>query len=345
MPSIPMCSTDSVIVSRTLARAGLMTILVTVAVGIIPSRDCWAAGWQAVLRKAAKVADDVPLNKTDDVAKRLAKSDVVRESLEKQLRQSGELVGSIDDAARTAAVARRLKQSAGGFDPALVKQLDELVGAEKSAALILVEGGQRVSTAVPDIVRRGQFLQRGGAETVAAIGLFGDDAATAALKLVAALQAGKLVSPKGLRPATVADLGKLLIEGGDGSWKFVSRKILPHWDKWLVGGALAAFLIDPKGFVNATGDLTEAGARRVTELAGEALSRAITGVAQGSGNATQKNGGAIWTSYFTEWRNGIAAAIGTLAVVVLVFPRPRGWLWNGLRRLLVARPNSATNQR
>jgi len=340
-----MFSHDSVIAFRTFARAALMTILVTAAVGLISSRDCRASGWQAVLRKAVKVADDVPLNKTDDVAKRLAKSDVVRESLEKQLRQSGELVGSIDDVARTAAIARRLKQSASGFDPSFVKQLDELVGAEKSAALILIEGGQRVSTAVPDIVRRGQFLQRGGAETVAAIGLFGDDAATAALKLDAAIQAGKLISPKGLRPATVADLGKLLVEGGEGSWKFVSTKILPHWDKWLVGGALAAFLIDPEGFINVTGDLTEAGACRLTELVGEGLSRAITGVAQGSGDATQKIGGAIWTSYFTEWRKGLAAAIGTLAFVVLVFPRPRGWLWNGLRRLLVARPNSETNQR
>jgi len=322
-----------------------MTILVTASVGLIPSRDCRAGGWQAVLRKAVKVADDVPLNKTDDVATRLAKSDVVRESLERQLRQSGELVGSIDDVARTAAIARRLKRSASGFDPSFIKQLDELVGAEKSAALILIEGGQRVSTAVPDIVRRGQFLQRGGAETVAAIGLFGDDAATAALKLDAAIKAGKLISPKGLRPATVADLGKLLVEGGEGSWKFVSTKILPHWDKWLVGGALAAFLIDPEGFINVTGDLTEADTRRLTELVGEALSRAITGVAQGSGDATQKIGGAIWTSYFTEWRKGLAAAIGTLAFVVLVFPRPRGWLWSGLRRLLVARPNSETNQR
>jgi len=299
-----------------------------------------AASWNSVLRRAAKVADDVPLKQTDEVAEQLARSPLAREALEKQLRRAGDLPagGLLDDASRAAAITKRLSQATKSLDPALVKNLDELVSAERGVALVFVEGGQRVAATIPDVAARGRFLERGGAETVAAIGLLGDDAAKAALRFDTAIQAGKLVSPKGLRPVTLADFGKSLVNGGDRTWNFVTKKILPHWDRWLIGGALAAFVIDPDGFIDAAGELTERGVKRLTELVGQEASHAILGIGQGSGKAISKIVDAIFETYFANWRTGVAALIGTIVFFSVVLPRPRSWLWKHFRRLVVSSP-------
>ncbi|MEJ7638435.1 MAG: hypothetical protein WKF75_10795 [Singulisphaera sp.] len=50
----------------------------------------------------------------------------------------------------------------------------------RAPAAVLVRGGERLGAAVPDLAARGRLLRSGGAETVAAVGLYGDEAVDAA---------------------------------------------------------------------------------------------------------------------------------------------------------------------
>ena len=195
----------------------------------------------------------------------------------------------------------------------MIFELDDLDDVSREAALVLAEGGQHTAHVIPDIAARSALIRRGGLETLAGVGMYGEDAARAALRLDAALQSGKIASRSG-SVVTVADFGRLLNQHGDAGWSFWTRYVQPHWGKWLTGGAITAYLLAPEEFMDATGELTEQGARKLTELVGAASAAVIRGVGAGSGKAASEVGNAVWDTYFGGWQ-GILALIGTLALL------------------------------
>lgn len=296
-----------------------------------------AGFWGNLIRRTAKSADDVPLRQTDEVADRLARSGTIEELLDGQLRRSGKISDQMDNAARraaqTAEIGRRLNSATEGLDPAILKRLDELDEAARGTALILAEGGRNVARVIPDLGTRARFLESGGVETVAGVGMFGDVAVKDAMRLDAAIRAGKVASPNGLRPVTVADFGRLLTTKGDAAWTFWGRYVRPHWKLWLGGGALAAFLVAPDDFMDSAANLTEDGFRRLTERAGQVAATAIRGTASGTGKAVEDVTDAVVESYFTSWK-GVTATIGTVLFLSIVLPRPRRFLWRVGRKVL-----------
>ncbi len=301
------------------------------AMTLAPAAD--AGVWDRLLRGAAKTADDVPLSAADDVAARLAKNDDLRDAA---LRRLGH---TADDAADL----RRLRGLLNGADPALVRSLDDLAPAERQAAMVLAEGGASLTRTVPDVGLRGGLLRRGGADLAAGLGVAGDDAARAAVKLDAGLRGGTVVVPSGVRAVTLEDFGTFLT-GGPNRWKFWDEAVRPHWKQWAAGGAMAALLAAPDEWVDELGNLTEEGARRLIQYVGEPIAGAIRGVAGGTQDVADDITEAVGDAV-SEGAAGATAAFGLILaacvgalVLLLVAVGP-------VRRFLVRLLRSSSNDR
>lgn len=309
--------------------------IVLAAAALIPqtaSADMWAT----LARRTAKVGDDLPLRQADEVVETLRGSRGLNDAMNGRFSRLGRATDEVEQAAaqaaRRAAVRTALDSATEGLDPAVLRQLDQLDDVARETALVLAEGGQHAAHVVPDIAARSALLRRGGVETLAGVGMFGEDAARAAVRLDAALQAGRVAGARGARAVAVSDFGRLLSRHGEGGWKFWNNYVTPHWGKWLAGGALTAYLLAPEEFMDTAGNLTEGGFEKLTELVGGATAAAIRGISSGAGSAATQVGNAIVDSYFTGWK-GIAALAGTIALLVIVLPRPRRAVLAGLSRL------------
>lgn len=300
-------------------------VVVALAVTCIPN-NAEAGRLDGILRGAAKVADDVPVGSVDSMVERLTMSGAARETIEADLRRAGKLSGAMDDAAVAARRATEtqslLRAATSGFDPTIARTAEKLDPATREAALMICRGGDQVAETIPDLAARGRFLQNAGPDTVAAAGMFGKPTIDSALRLDMALRSGELVRLAGKRAPTVADFGRLMTAYGSSANAFWNRYVMPHWKAWAASGALAWYLIDPDGFMDKAGGLTEEGCRRLTELAGAVTARAIRGTAEGSGSAIDDVARAAADSYFNGWR-GALSLIGTVCVLAVVFPRTR----------------------
>ena len=291
-----------------------------------------------LVRGAAKVADDIPVKKMDDLVADLAKSRGARDAVDMELRKAGQLAGNADvvrGVARSEEVLRLLRSATSGLDPNVMRRVEQLDDASRDVALVLVRGGDELTKTLPDIATRGRLLREGGAETVAAVGMFGSDAARAALRLDEAIRSGTIVVKEGSRAVAVADFGRVMTRYGDASWTFWKDYIRPHWKVWAASGALAAYLANPEYFQDAAGRLTEGGFKHLTDFAGGVAAAAIRGVGQGSGHAAEKVADAARETFLNGMK-GVYAVIGTsvfLAGVMLLFRRVRYWLFRPFRWL------------
>lgn len=284
-----------------------------------------------LLRGTARVADDAPVKNVDEFVAELGKSHAAREAVDTEIRKAGRLVETgiaTRGAARSDEVLRLLRTATSDLDPSVIRRIEQLDDASRDAALVLARGGDELTRAVPDLATRGRLVREGGAETVAAVGMFGPDAGRAALRLDEAIKGGTVVVRDGGRVGTVADFGVAMTRYGDASWKFWKDYVQPHWKLWAASGALAAYLADPEYFQDATGRLTEAGFKHLTEFVGDVAAAAIRGVGEGSGTAAEEVAKATRETYLNG-TNGVYAAIGTVAFLIgvsLLFRRVRGWL-------------------
>lgn len=291
-----------------------------------------------LMRGTARVADEIPVKKVDDLVAELSKSRSAREAVDAELRKAGRIAegGQVArGAARSDEVLRLLRAATNELDPSVLRRIESLDEASREAAFVLAKGGDELVRTVPDLATRARLLQEGGAETVAAVGMFGPEAARAALRLDEAIRGGSVLVKDGSRAVSVADFGNVMTRFGDASWSFWKQYVQPHWKVWAASGALAAYLANPEYFQDTAGKLTEAGFKHLTEFAGEVAAAAIRGVGEGSGTATEKVGGAVWDTYF-KGDKGIYAAIGTMAFVVcisLLFRRVRYWALRPFRWL------------
>lgn len=304
---------------------------------IIPASAVCAQGLRGVMddlvRGTARVADEVPVKKLDELVAEMGKSRAAREAVDTELRKAGwlpETKKGAQSSVRSDEVLRLLRSATSDLDPSVIRRLEQLDGASRDVALVLAKGGDDLTRAVPDLATRGRLVREGGAETVAAVGMFGPDAGRAALRLDEAVKGGSLIVKDGGRAVTVADFGNAMTRYGDASWKFWKEYVQPHWKLWAASGALAAYLTNPGDFQDAAGKLTRAGFQHLTEFGGEISASAIRGVGDGSGRAFEKVTKATRETYFNS-KNGVYAVIGTvvfLFCVSLFFRRVRWWvLW------------------
>jgi len=260
-----------------------------------------------LIRGTARVADDLPLNKVDELVEELKRSRLVR------------------GANRSDEVLKLLRTATNNLDPNVFRRLEQLDDASRDVALVLARGGDDLARTVPDLATRGRLLREGGPETVAAVGLHGPNAARSALRLDEAIKGGTLIVRNGGRAVTLADFGRVMTRYEGNAWKFWEQYVLPHWKVWAAGGALAAYLANPEFFQDAAGQLTEAGFKHLIELVGAVAAAAIKGVAGGTGGATKDIWEAFWEAFVAnpEW---LYAFIGMLILF--------SWLaWYFFRRI------------
>jgi hypothetical protein len=284
-----------------------------------------------LVRGTARVVDDVPAKKIDELIADLSKSRAVRETVDTELRKSGRLAeGSlvIRGAARSDEVLRLLRDATNELDPSLLQRIKGVDESSREALLVLAKGGRELQQTVPDLAARARLLREGGVETVAAVGMFGPEAAKSALRLDEAIRGGSLIVKDGTRAVSVSDFGKVMTRFGDASWSFWNKYVQPHWKVWVASGALAAYLANPDYFHDAAGNITKEGFKRLTEFVGEVSAAAICGIGEGSGSAVKRVVDTFWNTYFVGHRRAYAI-LGSLAFVItvsLMFRRVRYWV-------------------
>lgn len=283
-----------------------------------------------VMRSLAKVADDIPLQSADDIIERISKSSAAREVIEKEMKSAGyasdALEGATTVAKRSEAFTEILRKSAGNLDPAVLATLRNADETVQGSAIVLAKGGNNVAEVIPDLAARSRFLREGGADTLAAVGMYGSDAAKAAMRVDAALRSGVMVIPSGCRKITLADFGRVMLQAGGASWTFWKRYVEPHWKVWAGCGAAALYLSNPDRFQDQAGNMVEGGFKHLTELAGEATASTIRGLSKGFKEARSNIFVAIKESFFSSWD----AVVGVLVFVVLL-----GLLFRGTRYYLM----------
>jgi hypothetical protein len=298
-----------------------------------------------LVRGTARLADDVPLKTVDELILDLAKSRAAREAVDAEILMAKGTRQAVNAADRSSEILRVLRAATADLDPNVIRRIEALDDGARDMAVVLVRGGNELNKTVPDIAARGRLVREGGSETVAAVGLFGPDAARAAIRLDEAIKGGTIVVRDGQRAVSVADFGRAMTRYSDASWNFWKQYIQPHWKLWAASGALAVYLSDPEYFQDATGQLTEGGFKHLTEMVGEVSAASIRGVGQGSGHALGKIADATWDTYFSS-RQGFFAAVGTvvfLACVSLFFRRIRNWVFWPFRWLNQVPSDSSRN--
>lgn len=289
---------------------------------------CHAQNWSNIIRKAANVAEDVPVNKADEFAKNLAENKSFKDSLVRRFKDANPK--KTPTASR---FGRQLDELIQNIDPDSARAIRSLDESAQPVAIVLLDGAKKTEQLIPDLAMRGRFIRDGGPETIAAIGLHGDDAARQLRIFDGQLAAGKIIAPAGQRAANLQDLGRFLSNGGDNAWKFWRESVVPHLGKWLAGGAISAFLIAPDLFIDSAGNLTKYGTEKVLELGGEVLANALKGVAAGSKKAGNEITKVFWQDYLTSW-NAIYAWCGLGAVLAIGIPRTRQGIIGLIRKLL-----------
>jgi len=270
-----------------------------------------------LFRRAANVADDVPIRRLDEVMEETAQSRAGREVLEK-------LSGSkrLDDPfEHSKAIRKALQEAIGSSDGAILKQVDAFPRASQEAAVVLAHGGRRLKEVVPDLALRSRLIREGGAETLSALGRFdhlGDDL----VRFDTALKAGKLPSPPGMRPITLNDFGRFFHTQGERGVHFWEKYVRPNWKLWLGTAALAAVLLMPDEYLDKVGDLTKEGLHKIGRLGGEILAGTLAGIVTGAGeavkNAVQETGQAVVQTFFTSPAGIVAAALIVFALILVV---------------------------
>ncbi len=284
-----------------------------------------AAGLATFFRQAAKVGDEIPFNKADDVVRDLSQNSLVRKTVDDELIKAGKMNKGLDGAAKSK-VVREMIVLAGHFDAGTMRHIDKLDDAGREVALVVVKGGKTIQTAIPDIAARGQFLRAGGEDIVTAIGLHGDEAAKFATRFDAALQAGSIVTPKGMKTINLADVGRILKDGGNASMDFLTKYVQPHWKLWVGSGALTAYFLNPQGFQDAAGNMTNAGFEHIGKLGGVIMCNAIKGTAVGGGDAVTNIVKVTTQTYMINTWQRIAGTLGFLFCISLFFRRLRYYI-------------------
>lgn len=268
-----------------------------------------AGVWDDLVRSASKASKTLPerIPGADDIAMRLDSHPGSRRVAAKELGDASKL-------ADARAVSHLIDSYLVAPSSDLLKGIERLEPAQFSQVIVLGKGAKRLSDGVGDAATSARFVREGGADLAAAAGLHGDEVVDDAIRLDALLRSDSLTIPAGYRKPTLQDFGRMIVDGGEASWRFYTTYIRPNWKEWAAGGAIVAFLINPEQFYDAAGKLTEVGTELITRTAGEALAGTLRGVGNGSSRARS----AIATNFTEHFLNGWASVPAYFGFVVLI---------------------------
>lgn len=273
-----------------------------------PNSELFAANIGRLLRQLGRVADDVPIRNLDEIAESRLAASKGRELLERAGR------AEYDDFGKLAGKAQRAWADVlQGLPPGVIKEVESLPVDRQLAILPLARGAKVVGTQVGDLALRNRLLREGGAELLSAVGRY-EDLAEDAIRFDAALRGGRLLSPAGSPPVTLADFGRFFHEHGDRARNFWVKYVRPHWQLWLGGTALTALLLAPDEYIDGLGNLTRAGLEKIGKTGGKALAAVLSGVAQG---AVEGTGQALRGTMSSIARTVIANVWNFLATILL----------------------------
>ncbi|HBJ34550.1 MAG TPA: hypothetical protein DDZ51_07255 [Planctomycetaceae bacterium] len=268
--------------------------------------DSHADSLSRLLKRAARVADDIPLNQTDDALAKLKKLPNFRAS----------------DEAMTAAGEAALKNS------------DDI-----RAAAIMIDGAKRIDAAISDLAIRSDLIRRGGGDAIAAAGVR-VGAADELLYLDRYLARTDFQLADGFRRPIMADFAAVAAD--DAHWTFWQRYVAPNKKLWAGGTALAVYLVAPEMWHDGAGNLTEKGLELAGDLGGELLGGAIRGLRQGGENFGGKVAAEIpplGSTSFVGWI-GMIAIVAVLTILTLAALRRR--VVEMFKRLVLGKSSNQT---
>jgi hypothetical protein len=291
-----------------------------------------AAFWDDLVRDFSQAEKSTQIARAGQVSEDMARSGRAREAIEAALKRADQLTPESRAAARLAEVEQILSRVAQQGDSTLLREIRALAPEQREIAAVLARGGQTLASKVPDLRARSLLLANGGADLVAAAGQHGDEFVKESLRFQAALDAGKIASPPGLRAVTLADFGGAMSRGGKASWEFYKNYVRPNWKEWLAGTALAAYILNPEAFQDAAGHVTERGIAEAEKFGGKLLGAVLRGAGEGGKKAVDEVIKGV-NGPFGDWRSWVGLA-ALLFVVSLTIPRlrffvfwPVRWLW------------------
>lgn len=302
------------------SRYGPIIACVCLATWSIVPPPATAANLGKLVRAAGRLSDDVPIGRLDDVASEIASSGAARRALKK----AG--VVTEDSLARGRAVRRLLGEAVGEVSPTILRQVDALDDVSREVALVLARGSRGVRRNIPDLALRGRFVRDGGAETLAALGLY-DDLVEDAIRFDVAVRGGRLLAGTGGRRISLEEFGRFFRTTGDRGHRFWVACVRPHWKLWLGGTALAAVMLTPDDYLDAAGDLTKQGLEKIGRLGGTALAGALEGVVRVAGEAARGTAETIWAISPPGVREILALFAAILAGAALLRMLRR---WSGI---------------
>ncbi len=260
-----------------------------------------------LLKRTARVSDDIPLQSSDDVLLRLRKLPTLHPS-------------------------KDALQSAG---EAALKNPEDL-----RAAAVLIDGAKRIDQAVPDISLRSDLLSRSGNDVLQSAGLR-TEAAGDLVYLDSYFRRADLEIPSQFRRATMTDFATVAAD--DIRWTFWQKYVQPNKELWAGSAALTAYLVAPEMWHDAAGNITEKAVTLAGDLGGELLAAMLRGVRKGGENMGKKVAGEIPSllgSSFITWL-GVIAFVAILAVTLLAPLRNR--VFSLLRRFIIGKSSRQTD--
>lgn len=260
-----------------------------------------------VIKRTARISDDVPLQSSDDVLSRLRKLPTLRPT---------------EDALKSAGKAA-------------LKNPEDL-----RAAAVLVDGAKRIDQAVPDIALRSDLLRRSGNDVLQSAGLRAD-AAGDLIYLDSYLRRSDLKIPSQFRLATMSDFAAIATD--DAHWTFWRKYVQPNKKIWAGGAALTAYLVAPEMWHDAAGNITEKGLELAGDLGGELLSAMVRGVRKGGESMGKKVAGEmplLFGSSLITWL-GMITLVAIFAVTLVAPLRSR--VFSLFRRYILGKPSGKTN--
>lgn len=293
------------------------TVLVAVVTSVLCAHSsAWAVDLSKLVKRVGKVPDDVNIKRLDELAQKPATVRAGRDLLERTAKRT-------DDAAEWSRLLRQsLQATIGDIDPVAFRQLNQLDEASQQAALVLTRGARSLESGIPDISLRSRFIQDGGGEILCTLGRY-DDMLDDAIRFDTAVRAGRITAPTGMQLASLQSFGQFFYEQGNRAHHFWTHYVRPHWKLWLGGAALTAVMLAPDEYLDAAGNLTKAGIKKVTAFGGTLLGRALSGAVEGTGEGIQnaaRDTAAAFSKTFLSGGLGIASLLVLILGIILLVP-------------------------
>lgn len=295
-----------------------------------------AINWGKLVRLGGKLADDVPVNRADEVAAALSRSPGLSSKVDDILR-------------KTDGIDSKLPRK-GRMRQALARAIDDLPAddlnawlkaapSQQEAAVVLAHGAKRLRSTVPDALARSDLIKTGGADVVAAIGKH-DDLVN---DFVRFHNVGTIATPGG-RILTVNHLGEFVLVEGNRAQRFWSTYVRPHWKLWATGTALGAIMVAPDEYLDELGNITKLGMEKLIKFLTAPLIGAIEGIGEGTRDAVQDTVEAISRPFFTSGWGIFTLCLG-LVVVFSVVPVLRGLTSAAISRVIPKRNPATTEEK